>query len=439
MLLALAVATLLLWWGLTVDWALGVRSMATLRRANVPEPARWPALSVVIPARDEAPALETTLESLLRQELPGLEVVVVDDRSHDATRAIAERVAGRDERVRVLGIDALPAGWLGKTHALQRGADAANGDWLLFADADVRFAPGALRRALVYALSRELDHLVVLPRLEARGALLRSFVAAFGLLFSVYTRPWRARDPRSRAAIGIGAFGLVRRHAYRAVGGHTAIRLRPDDDLSLGRLLKHGGCRQEAVFGADDVAVEWYPDLGAALRGLNKNAFAGMGYSTLRVAAVVVALLLTNVLPFVLLPFVGGPVRWVNALVVATVAFVYAFDAPRLRHGAWLFVLHPVGTTLLAYAAAASAAKALRRGQIEWRGTRYSLDELRQRPTPSVEGGDPSRGEGRRPREDGEGAGDAHDRAGVDSGRPAQPESPSVAGVDARRDDDPSG
>ncbi len=378
LLLALAIATLLVWWGLTVDWALGVRSMATLRGSLAPEPESWPELSVVIPARDEARTLGATLDSLLEQDLPGLEVVVVDDRSRDATRAVARRAARRDPRVRVIALEALPPGWLGKTHALERGADAAKGTWLLFADADVRFAPGALRRALAYALSRELDHLVVLPRLEARGVLLQSFVAAFGLLFSVYTRPWRARDPRSRASIGIGAFGLVRRSAYRAAGGHAPIRLRPDDDLRLGRLLKGSGFHQEAVFGADDVAVEWYPDLGSALRGLDKNAFAGLGYSSLRVAAVVVALLLTNVLPFALLPFVGGAVRWVYAFVVATVFFVYAFDAPRLRHGPWLFALHPVGTSLLAYAAAASAAKALLRGQIEWRGTRYSLDELRR-------------------------------------------------------------
>lgn len=378
MLLALAVATLLLWWGLALDWALGVRSMASLRRARAPAPAAWPKLSVVIPARNEVGSLGRTLRTLLAQDLPGLEVVVVDDRSTDGTGAVAADAARRDERVRVVTIEELPSGWLGKTHALQRGAEAAAGSWLLFTDADVRFAPGALRRSLAYALDRRLDHLVALPRLEARGALLASFVAAFGLLFSVYTRPWRARDPRSRAAIGIGAFALLRADAYRQAGGHAAIRLRPDDDLELGRLVKRVGLRQEAVFGAEDVTVEWYPDLGSALRGLNKNAFAGLGYSTLRLAVVVLALLLSNVLPFLALPFVGGAARGVYALVVATVAFVYAFDAPRLRHSPWLFLLHPVGTALLAYAAVASAAKALRRGQIEWRGTRYALDELRR-------------------------------------------------------------
>ena len=378
MLLALAVATLLLWWALTLDWALGVRSMGSLRGTREGAPHAWPSLSVVIPARNEAATLGRTLRTLLAQDLPRLEVVVVDDRSTDGTGAVAADAARRDARVRVVTVEELPGGWLGKTHALQRGAEAAAGRWLLFTDADVRFAPDALRRALAYALDRGLDHLVVLPRLEARGALLGSFVAAFGLLFSVYTRPWRARDPRSRAAIGIGAFALHRADAYRKAGGHAAIRFRPDDDLALGQLLKGAGLRQEAVFGADDVIVEWYPDLGSALRGLNKNAFAGLGYSTVRLVVVVLALLVTNVLPFVALPLVGGATRGVYALVVATVAFIYAFDAPRLRHSPWLFALHPVGVALLAYAAVASAAKALRRGQIEWRGTHYPLDALRR-------------------------------------------------------------
>ncbi len=378
MLLGLAVATLAVWWALTLDWALGVRSMASLRRARAPVPDAWPSLSVVIPARDEARALPRTLRTLLAQDVPGLEVVVVDDRSTDGTGAVAAEAARRDPRVRVVTVEELPGGWLGKTHALQRGAEAATGDWLLFTDADVRFAPGALGRSLAYALDRRLDHLVVLPRLEARGALLSSFVAAFGLLFSVHTRPWRACDPRSTASIGIGAFALLRAEAYRQAGGHVAIRLRPDDDLALGRLIKGAGLRQEAVFGAEDVAVQWYPDLGSALRGLNKNAFAGLGYSTVRLGAVVLALLATNVLPFAAVAFAGGLARVVYVLVVATVGFVYAFDARRLHHSPWLFLLHPVGVALLAYAAVASAAKALRRGQIEWRGTRYALDELRR-------------------------------------------------------------
>jgi len=380
MLVVLASLTLLLWWVLTLDWALGVRRMADL--ADSPEgdvggAADAPRLSVVIAARDEAATLGPTLAMLGSQQLPGLEVVVVDDRSHDGTAAVAAAAAARDARVRLVRVTELPPGWLGKTHALQVGADAAAGSWLLFTDADVRFTPGALARALAYARRRGLDHLVALPRLQARTPLLRSFVAAFALLFAVHTRPWRAPEATSRAAIGIGAFGLVRRGAYEAVGGHRAIRLRPDDDLSLGRRLKWLGFAQEAVFGGDLVAVEWYPDVRAAVKGLEKNAFAGMDYSVWRTAAVVTLLLLTNVMPFVAAVVVGGPARWLYLLTVATVAFVYAYDAPRSRQAPWLFVLHPLGTALLALALARSTAAALISGEVEWRGTRYSLEELR--------------------------------------------------------------
>ncbi len=378
MLLVLAVLTLLLWWALAFDWARGMAGLSDLKDEPVDYSAPMPRLSVVIAARDEAATLGATLSALSAQRLRGLEVVVVDDRSGDGTRAVAEAAAARDARVRVLSVRELPAGWLGKTHALQLGARAARGEWLLFTDADVRFAPGALARALSYAQRRGVDHLVALPRLQARGPLLRSFVTAFGLLFSVYTRPWRARTAGARASIGIGAFGLVRRSAYRAVGGHTSIRLRPDDDLRLGRLLKRAGYVQEAVFGGDDVVVEWYPDLPSALKGLEKNAFAGLDYSVPRLVLVLAALLVTNVMPFVAPWFVDGPARWLYVAVIATVGLVYVFDAPRSRHAAWLFVLHPLGTLLLVYAAAGSAAAALRTGAVEWRGTRYSLEELRR-------------------------------------------------------------
>ncbi len=376
--LLLGLATLALWWALTLDWFLGVRRMHRLGRPPAAEPRRWPSLSVVVPARDEARTLPPALRSLLAQDVPGLEVILVDDRSTDGTADLVDRAAAADPRVRAVHVERLPAGWLGKTHALALGARAAGGAWLLFADADVRYAPGALRAALAYAVEGELDHLAALPRFVAHGPLIASFVSAFALLFSVHTRPWRAARARSSASIGIGAFNLVRRAAYDAVGGHERVRLRPDDDLAIGAVLKGAGFRQEAVFAAELVAVEWYEDLPRAVRGLRKNAFAGLGYSLPRLTWVVVTLLLTNVVPYAAVVASAGLERAVWGAVLATIAFVYVFDAPRGGHSPWLFLLHPVGVGALCYAAAASAASALTRGEIEWRGTRYRLDEVRE-------------------------------------------------------------
>ena len=170
--------------------------------------------------------------------------MAVDDRSTDHTGDILAGLASVwPDRMRVLRVERLPEGWMGKNHALYLGGEEARGEWLLFTDADIRFAPGCLEDALGYAQGEGLDHLTLATEIISRGVLLRSFVAAFVLVFEVTQRPWRAADPRAREAVGVGAFNLVRREAYLRAGTHRAIRLRPDDDMRLGRLLKQAAFR----------------------------------------------------------------------------------------------------------------------------------------------------------------------------------------------------
>jgi hypothetical protein len=134
----LAVVTLVLWIGVAASIAVGVRSIRFLRDIPLPGIAdRLPRLSVVIAARDEAAAVEQALSSVLLQQYPDFEVVVVDDRSTDGTGAILDRMAEREPRLRVVHVDAVPAGWLGKNHALHLGAQGATGELILFTDADV--------------------------------------------------------------------------------------------------------------------------------------------------------------------------------------------------------------------------------------------------------------------------------------------------------------
>jgi len=111
-----------------------------------PPGGRWPRVSVVVPSRDEAEAIEAAAQSLLVQDYPELELIAVDDRSSDGTGAILDRLAAADRRLGVVHVDALPEDWLGKNHACHRGAERATGEWLLFTAGDVVFAPGALRR-----------------------------------------------------------------------------------------------------------------------------------------------------------------------------------------------------------------------------------------------------------------------------------------------------
>jgi len=237
--------------------------LARRRKSIPPLPAArdgvvLPRLSIVVPARDEATAIASAVGSLLAQDYPDLDVVAVDDRSRDGTGDVLRELAARDPRLSVLRVDRLPAGWLGKTHALWRGAERASGsEWLLFTDADVVHKQGALRRAVAYAVSEGLDHLTLTPKLAARGLLLEAFVAFFGYAFVTLWGAYLANDPKSRRGVGIGAFNLVRREAYEAIGTIRALSLRPDDDIRLGRRLRAFGFLQRVLNGREVLSVNW--------------------------------------------------------------------------------------------------------------------------------------------------------------------------------------
>ncbi len=377
LLFILAAFDLATWLFLGTYWALGMRRLTVLG-ADAPEREGLPSLSVVIPARNEERTIVAGLTSVLGQDYPNLQVIVVDDRSTDRTGEVLEHMKARCEGLQVVHLEHLPQGWLGKNHALYTGAQRATGEWLLFTDADVEYAPGALKKLVSYALSRNLDHLAALPDLSAETIWLNSFVTSFVLLFSLATRPWLAANPRSRAYNGIGAFGLLRRSVYEAVGTHRAIALRPDDDVKLGKCVKKAGFKQEAVFAPELLRVEWYSSLLEAIHGLNKNAFAGFEYSLPVLGCTMGVLLLTNVLPFVAVLFTSGLTRLLFALVILVIFAVYAVGK-RFSGRSWAYaLLHPYGVTLLVYAALASAFTALSRGAISWRGTSYALEVLRK-------------------------------------------------------------
>ena len=346
-----------------------------------PEPASLPRLSVVVPARDEALAIGRALASLLAQDYPDLEIIVVDDRSADATGEVAQRLATKDSRVRAIRVDLVPAGWLGKNHALWRGAALASGEWLLFTDADVVFAPGALRRAVGYAAAERLDHLTLAPRLVAGGLVLRAFVAFFAYAFIALWRAYQANDPTSTRGVGVGAFNLIRRDAYEKIGTMRALSLRPDDDIRLGRRLRAFGFRQRVLNGNELLSVEWYPSLRAAIAGLEKSLYSSLEYRVVDAVAVIVYLVATLIWPFVGILVLGGLDRVLLATVVACLvaALLEIYRqaiAPLTPSALIVALLLPFSAACFVYAIVRSVYRAETRG-VSWRGTTYPLALLR--------------------------------------------------------------
>jgi hypothetical protein len=353
----------------------GIRHLAALSDAEPEE--GWPSLAVVFAARDEAGQVEAAARSMLRLDYPGLRVIAVEDRSADGTGAILDRIAAEDARLTVVHVATLPDGWLGKTHALQAGADASDAEWILFTDADVIFAPGSLRRALAFAVRERADHVTVPPNVPTEGLGERLFLAMFQAALAMHGPGWRVEDDRGRASMGIGAFNLVRSESLRGIGGFRRLALSVDDDMQLGRALKWSGRRSRVVLGGSEVSVRWQVGLGGMVRGLEKNFFAAARF---RVVAVVLATMVIYVLGAA--PFAGlfvGPIwsRVICAVGVATIAVAAGRlgvqSGVKWYHG----LLLPVGAAFCMVALWRSTALTLVRGGVNWRGHLYPLDQLR--------------------------------------------------------------
>lgn len=368
---------LLVWIGAAVFVMPGNRRLRRLTQLRAPDPAVWPRVSVVIAARNEATTVGRALPTLFALDYPDLEFIAVNDRSEDATGAILNRLAADESRLRVVHVSALPPGWIGKNHALHLGAAQAAGQWILFTDADVHFlAPDVLRRTIAYAQAQSLDHLTAVPSLSGHGHGLGICVNAFSFAFSVWLQPWLVRQPRRRAHAGVGAFNLVRTAAYRKLGGHAPLRLRPDDDIKLGKLMKTGG-PSEFVLGAGALEVEWYDSVGGMIRGMMKNAYAGGEY---RCWLPSLAAGLTGLLylwPLAALALTASPVWWLYAASVALMLLL-GCDQTRFTGGRWWHgLLLPLGMAVFAFIILRSQWVTHRTGGITWRGTHYALRDLK--------------------------------------------------------------
>ncbi len=344
--------------------------------------------------------MEQALNTLLALDYDNYEIIAVNDRSTDSTGEIMERVAGRPSKksqsqnphfsqktremghpnpiLRVIHHTDLPPGWLGKTHAMWTAAKEATGDWLLFTDADVLFKPDSLRRALAYAEAEPADHVVLFPRMIMKRPGEFMMIAFFQTMFMFGHRPWKVADPSTDDHMGVGAFNLVRRRAYDAVGTYAALRMEVLDDMKLGKVVKRAGFAQRNVFGGDLISIRWAHGAMGIVENLTKNFFAVLSFQWWRALISVVGLAFLNFGPFLGICLAHGWARLPYGVALGSMFAIYIGMSRRSAVPAYYFLLHPVSAALFIYTLLRSMFLTLWNDGIVWRGTKYPLEELRK-------------------------------------------------------------
>jgi glycosyltransferase involved in cell wall biosynthesis len=335
-------------------------------------------ISLLFAARDEEEKLPRALATLAKIDYPRLEIIGVDDRSADATGRILDEFARAHSRFRAVHVSELPAGWLGKTHALQKAYESSSGEWLLFTDADVRFTLDVLRRAITLVKERGLDHLSLFGDVDMVGFWEKTTITFFGFAFYTANEPHRVSNPRSRSYMGVGAFQLVRRAAYEAAGTHRRLAMEVIEDMKLGKLVKQAGFRSEVGIAQDAVSIRWHAGLANLVRGITKNFFAAAGYNLALVIFAASGLLLSNVGLFVAAIFAHGWTRIFAMIGAAALLCLHAGVCVVMRVPPFYALTHPLGAVIVCYMLVRSTVVTLWHGGVTWRGTFYPLKELRK-------------------------------------------------------------
>ena len=376
----------LAWFSRIVDAALGMPSVADISQPEWDRKSTGDSVnrrvSIIVPARNEEEDIELSLTRLLELDYDNYEVIAVNDRSTDRTGEIMERVAENpvltSGRLRVIHHRELPAGWLGKTHAMWTATNEATGDWLLFTDADVLFKPDSVRRAIAYAEAKKADHVVLFPRIIMKQPGEYMMIAFFHTMFVFGHRPWKVADPKSQDHMGVGAFNLIRQSVYEAVGTYKALRMEVIDDMKLGKVVKNAGYAQRNVFGGDLISLRWANGAMGVVNNLTKNFFAILSFQWPRTLISAFGLAFLNLMPFLGVWLAHGWARLPYVVALGSMFSIYLGMSLRSGVPAYYFLLHPVSTALFIYTLLRSMFHALWNDGIIWRGTRYPLEELRK-------------------------------------------------------------
>ena len=353
-----------------------LKNVQSLPSISLDREKRYPRLSVIIAARNEAETIENALKSVLAQNYPNLEIILVNDRSNDGTDKILQKLAEKDPRVLIHHVEELPPEWLGKVNAMQQGFGKSTGVWLLFTDADVHFQEESLERIIDVAQRSSIDYLCVIPEVQARQRLLKALYTVSLSAFFLATRIWEVKNQNS--FVGVGACGLVRRSLLSQSPGLPWLKMEVVDDLALAQLAWQVEGKLDVYWGRECLGVEWDPSMGDLIRGLEKNLFAGAQYQYWRALLGIIGILFVAVAPWLSI-FSGNWLLSLTAVGAFSGYWLAWISGDKAQGVGWLErLISPLLLFVIAWALARSTFITWRQGGIQWRDTFYSIAALRR-------------------------------------------------------------
>ena len=339
-----------------------------------------PFVSVVVPARNEAHrVLADSIRSILAQDYGAFEVIAIDDRSTDNTRSILNSLAQADSRLRVIEGEDLPAGWLGKPHAMYQALEQARGEWILATDADMIFDTAVLRTALATARRQNADAISLIPYFETGSFWERVIIPTWAWVTIMFTIAYRINNPKTQGALGIGGFFLMRHSALTRVGGYEALKNEVVEDIRLAEMIKRSGGRMLTIQAPGLLRTRMYRSFGEIWESCTRTWFSGMKFSFGFALVCALSMYVMAVTPALLaLISAVGIVSGVDArvwqlLIPATLAWltqVVVLMISGFRYGVsgWYALTAPLGLALLYTMLLDSGVRIRTRKGVTWKG-----------------------------------------------------------------------
>jgi len=343
-----------------------------------------PMVSVIVPMRNEENNVRFSIEGLLSQKYPDFEIIAVNDLSTDNTLNILNEIASNHNNLKVVDGTPTPPGWIGKTHALWQGIRYATGDWLLFVDADTHTDPHTLTSVIKYVQENKVDMLSLYPFHLLETFWVRAILPLILASVCFHYPQRKINDPRSKKAVAVGGFILIKRSVYESTGGHMTLRDQILEDLELAKLVKKSGYRLHMMGGKKLIHVRWYKNFNEMWEGLTKNYFILIRRDIVGFLLLVLGHLAWGVVPVILficsfLYLIFGQdlgpsayIIFIESLVLIILALFNGIQATRLSSIPIYYSLTlPIG--VLGYIALmiSSAYKIISGAGVTWKGRVY--------------------------------------------------------------------